>query len=363
MHSVPTALLVALALVAVLVASSCMQTRYVIQAGMGQAELWSLARDIDDVIADPDTDERTRVLLRESKVIMDYAKQNGYSSKGNYTQFVEVDRGQVVWFLAAAKPLKLEAEIWNFPLVGSFPYLGWFDAKEALQIRRRLKKRGLDVYMRPVTAYSTGGWLDDPILSTMLSPEDNAFRYLANILLHELTHANLFVEDQATFNESVASFVGDTMAGEYLRWRFGRDSEEVVIYFDDLAQDAERGVRFVAAYKELEALYASDKSDVAKRKGKERITLALKHDLGLPWQPNNASLVGFKVYNTGRVAFEDLYAACGTRWAPFFAAIKGLKAADFGSSQREEIDPVIQALVPTCQAAVAAQVGAAEAAH
>lgn len=346
----PTFLSVLFALAALSSAPGCMQTRYVIQAGIGQAELWSLARDIDDVIADPETDERTRVLLKESKLIMDFARQHGFERKGNYSQFVEVDRGQVVWFLAAAAPLQLEAEIWNFPLVGSFPYLGWFDHREALQIRERLRQRGLDVYMRPVHAYSTGGWLDDPILSTMLSSTDDAFRYLSNILLHELTHANLFVEDQATINESIASFVGDTMAREYLIARFGADSEEVAIYIAEEAEEARLGERFAATYNELAVLYASNKSDAAKAKEKQRITQALQGELGLGWQPNNASLLGFKVYNTGRSEFEALYQGCGRRWAPFFAAIKSLEEKDFGAPQLEEIGPVILKLVPRCQA-------------
>ena len=340
------ALVVSLVLVLL---SSCMQTRYVVQAGIGQAELWSLARPIGDVIDDPDTDPRTRVLLKESQIIMKFAKERGLARKGNYEQFVDVDRGQVVWFLAAAQPLELKAEIWNFPLVGSFPYLGWFDEEEAMQIRKRLKARGLDVYIRPVHAYSTGGWLDDPILSTMLSPGDDAFRYLSNILLHELTHANLLVNDQATLNESIANFVGDTMAEEYLVWRFGEASEEVVIYRDEAKQSKERGVRFVKAYGELEVLYASDKSDTEKLAEKARITTALQYDLDLSWRPSNASLLGFKVYNTGQAELKALYEACGHRWAPFFSVIKGLKTSDFEKEQMEEIDDVIRSLIPKCK--------------
>lgn len=343
---------VSIAIVALLLASACMQTRYVVQAGLGQAELWSLARDVDDVIADPSTDERTRILLEETKVIMNFAKERGFSAKGNYEQYVELNRGQVVWFLAAAKPLAFEAEIWNFPLVGSFPYLGWFDRREAMQIRKRLQKRGLDVYVRPVNAYSTGGWLDDPILSSMLSPHDDAFRYLSNILLHELTHANLLVNDQATFNESVASFVGDTMAEEYLIWRFGAESEEVTIYREEAETSLVRGTRFVEAHHELEKLYKSKKSDKEKLAEKKRITLKLQNELGLSWRPNNAALLGFKVYNTGQKEFANLYKACGNSWAPFFKVILGLKAADFGEEQLEEIDPVIRKMFPRCQALV-----------
>ncbi|MCP4448055.1 MAG: aminopeptidase [Myxococcales bacterium] len=335
--------------VLVLLSSSCMETRYVIQAGIGQAELWSLSRPISDVIADPETDERTRVLLEESQVIMTFAKERGLQRKGNYEQFVDVDRGQVVWFLAAAKPLELKAEIWSFPLVGSFPYLGYFDEREAMQIRKRLKKRGLDVYVRPVHAYSTGGWLDDPILSTMLSPGDDAFRYLSNILIHELTHANLLVNDQATLNESIANFVGDTMAEEYLVWRFGAESEEVVVYREEAVRSKERGPRFVAAHAALERLYTSEASDKVKLAEKERITKALQYDLDLSWRPNNASLLGFKVYNTGQEEFAALYKACGNEWAPFFSAIRGLKVSDFETEQMEEIALVIQSLIPSCK--------------
>ena len=336
-------------LVVLLFVASCMQTRYVIQAGIGQAELWGVARPIDEVIADPTTDPRTRVLLQESQIIMRFAKERGLQRKGNYEEFVEIDRGQVVWFMAAAKPLQLEAEVWNFPLVGSFPYLGWFDKKEAMHIRRRLKKQGLDVYVRPVHAYSTGGWLDDPILSTMLSSQDDAFRYLTNILIHELTHANLLVNDQATLNESIASFVGDTMADEYLVWRFGADSEEVLLYREEASDSLERGKRFVEIYEELEKLYASDKSDREKLVTKARITRSLQYELDLSWQPNNASLLGFKVYNTGQEEFAALYKACGHRWAPFFAAIKSLELSDFKEEQLEEIDEVIHKLQPRCR--------------
>ena len=116
------------------------------------------------------------------------------------------------------------------------------------------------------------------------------------------------------------------------------------------AEEALRGARFVATYNALEVLYASDKSDAAKAKEKQRITRALQAELDLGWQPNNASLLGFKVYNTGRSEFQALYQACGQRWAPFFAAIKSLKADDFGAAQLEDISSVILKLVPRCQA-------------
>lgn len=325
-----------------------MQTRYVLQAGIGQAELWSLARPIDQVLRDPDTDERTRLLLEEAQRIMSFAKERGLKGMKNYEQYVELDRGAVVWFLAAAEPLELKAKIWDFPLVGSFPYLGWFDAREARMIRDRLRKRGLDVYTRRVNAYSTGGWLDDPILSTMFSPDEDAFRYLTNILLHELTHANILINDQATFNESVASFVGDTMTEEYLSLRFGPDSEQLSLFREELATQHERGARFTEAYKELETLYASGKNAQQKTIEKKRITTALMHELDLSWHPNNASLLGFKTYNTGMVEFATLYKTCGSKWPAFFKAVRAVKPGAFAKAQHDKIGPVITKLGRHC---------------
>jgi predicted aminopeptidase len=327
-----------------------MQTRYVLQAGLGQGELWSLARPVSQVLNDPRVDERTKALLREANGILSYAEGNGLSRKGNYGQYVELDRGAVVWFLAAAQPLKLEAEKWRFPLVGSFPYLGWFDATEARQIRERLKRRGLDVYMRPVHAFSTGGWLDDPILSTMLSPDEDAFRYLTNILLHELTHANIFINNQTNFNESIASFVGDTMAEQYLEARFGKESQELAKYREELDKSRTRGARFAQAYKLLEKLYASKKSERSKLAEKQKITRGLMLELDLRWQPNNASLLGFKTYNTGMEEFEKLFTACGHKWKPFFAAIKTLNEDSFDQEQHEAFGPIITSLESKCVA-------------
>lgn len=326
-----------------------MQTRYVVQAGLGQAELWSLARPIEDVLQDPAVDDRTKVLLREAQRIVAYAGERGLERKGNYEHYVELDRGAVVWFLAAAEPLQLEARTWRFPLVGSFPYLGWFDAGEARQIRNRLRGRGLDVYMRPVHAYSTGGWLDDPILSTMLSSQDDAFRSLTNVLVHELTHANILINNQTVFNESIASFVGDTMADEYLADRFGAESEEVRMYREELEESRARGQRLASAYKELEVLYGSDKSDAVKLASKQRITQKLALELDLSWQPNNASLLGFKTYNSGLDEFERLYEACKRDWSAFFRVVRTLEEVDFGEEQREDIGALLSPLERSCR--------------
>lgn len=331
-------------LAVVLALSGCIRAGYIIQAGMGQAELWGKARPLDEVLADPETSERTRVLLAEVPHILAFARLRGLSSKGNYTRYVELDRRQVVWFMATSQELAFEPLVWNFPIVGSFTYLGWFGLDEARRIGRLLEDEGWDVHIRPSRAYSTGGWFRDPILSTMLSDEDDAFRYLGNTLVHELTHANLLVKDQSTFNESVATFVGDVMAEQYLVARFGADSAEVQAYRQELVDDRTWGQRMAAAYRELKALYQSSASVARKRARKKAILDALEAELDLSYTPNNASLIGFATYNAGMDEFERLFQHCGRSWPRFFAALDTLESASFAEEQQEAIDPVIARL-------------------
>lgn len=62
----------------------------------------------------------------------------------------------------------------------------------------------LDTYRRPVEAFSTTGWLPDPILSTMFSKAD---RFI-ELIFHELTHSTFYFESELDFNEAFASWMG-----------------------------------------------------------------------------------------------------------------------------------------------------------
>jgi len=330
--------------VVALLQTGCLEARYVTQAAFGQLELMSDARPIAQVLADPSTDARTRRLLEEISHVRAFATTHGLRVGDRYQRFVDLDREAVVWFITASRPLAFEPKLWSFPVVGTFPYLGWFDLRDALAQRDRLRHSGWDVYVRPVRAYSTGGWFDDPVLSTMLRDGDDALPYLANVVLHELVHANVLIADQATFNESVASFVADEMAADYLSARYGASSPVVTDYRHDLAEDRRVGEHMLAAYRALDALYTSDATDDAKRAGKQRILSALAADLPLRDPPNNAMLLGFRTYNAGLAELRHLRASCDGDWPRLLAALRSVPDRAFGATQRDDIGPVIAAL-------------------
>jgi predicted aminopeptidase len=264
---------------------------------------------------------------------------------GNYEQYVELDREYPIWFVNASHPLAFRARVFSFPIVGSFPGLAWFDKKDAEKFRDSLIAEGLDVNMRGVSAFSTGGWFDDPIVWSMLSDAPGALASLVNTVLHESLHATVLIKDQQYFNESLASFVGDTMAGQYLQARSGEVMPaELRAYLQARHFGQLRAQQLNAVYQRLDAVYKSDLPDAEKYKQKEQIIDELVREMRLVTRPNNATLIGFKLYQVGRDDFSALYAACGNNWRRFLTAAASLKSEDFGQPQRAEFGPVVDAL-------------------
>ena len=325
--------------------SGCTTLRFVAQAAAGQWELASAARPIPEVIADPSTPELTRELLSDVENVRRFAWQNGLKVSGNYTEYVQLDREYPVWFVNASHPLAFRAKIFSFPIVGSFPGLAWFDKRSAQRFRDKLIGQGWDVNMRGVSAFSTGGWFDDPIVWSMLSESPGALASLANTVLHESLHATILIKDQQYYNESLASFVGDTMTGQYLQRRSGEKMPaELKAYLAGKRFGQERAKQLNAVHQRLDAVYTSALTDDEKRAQKTQIIDELVRELRLLQRPNNATLIGFKLYHVGRDDFSELYAACGYNWRRFFSAAASLSSEAFGQPQRAEFGPVVDAL-------------------
>jgi predicted aminopeptidase len=328
-----------------LLLAGCSTLGYVAQAAGGQWELAAAARPIPDVIEDPKTPALTRSLLSDIEGVRRFAWQNGLNVSGNYEKYVQLDREYPIWFVNASHPLAFRARIFSFPIVGSFPGLAWFDKKDAERFRDSLGAQGFDVNMRGVSAFSTGGWFDDPIVWSMLSDAPGALASLVNTVLHESLHATVLIKDQQYYNESLASFVGDTMAAHYLQHRSGEQMPaELRAYLAGRRFGLERARQLNLVHQELDAVYNSPISDAEKYEKKRQIIDRLMQEMRLVQRPNNATLIGFKLYSVGRDDFSDLFAACGHSWRRFLTAAASLKSEDFGQPQRAEFGPVVAAL-------------------
>ncbi len=66
------------------------------------------------------------------------------------------------------------------------------------------------------SAYSTLGWFDDPLPSSLL--EDDAVGVVGTVL-HELVHQNFFAPGSVAFNETLANAVGSRLAVDFFTAR------------------------------------------------------------------------------------------------------------------------------------------------
>lgn len=338
----------ALAATLALAAGGCLMPRYLAQAGYGQADLLGRARPIEEVVRDPDTPVRTAMLLAEIPAIKEYGRSYGLSVRRNYTKYVPVGRTGVVWFVGAADPLKFKPLKWCFPIAGCFAGLGWFDEDDAVKHKLDLDAKGYDTIARPASAYSTGGWFPDPVLSSMLGGGHDAFPELANVILHESVHATVLVPDQPFFNESLATYVADALTDHWIIERFGRGSPEELAWTLGQAVNLARVSRLLHAYTLLKAVYEGPLPREAKLAQKAKIIDELVDDLKLRRRPNNASLTETRVYNGGVAPLIDAHRACGDLRKLVLAA-RTLTRKDFDKTLQEDLVPIGRAIAQRCQ--------------
>lgn len=329
------------ALVALLVSSTgCVSgasLQYITQAAAGQEKLNGRGIDISEVIEHNYLDKRTRGLLAAVPGIKAYGEKHGLKPTKNYERYLWIGRPAVMWVVSACDPLRFRPKTWSFPVIGSITYTGWFDRKEADEYAAELRKKGWDVDVRGSQAYSTLGWFTDPILSTMLGGGDDALGDLADVVLHESLHATFYVPGQSTLNESMASFVGDNLAGRYLGETKGEDSLDKARFVEGRKKGEARGKRMKQAYAELEALYASSLPKEEKLAEKKRITDALRAELRINRPVTNATLIQYKTYGSGREEMSQLLDTCGGSVPRMLKALERVRP--LAKASRPHTDP------------------------
>ncbi len=202
---------------------SC-QLGHLAKSAYYQSQLLLSREPIDEILKENKSlsDEQTHK-LKLALEISDFSWQKlGLKKNNNYRKFVQLDQPYVIYTLNAANKYEVKNYEWNYPLVGKMPYIGYFKLEDGKKAESEMIEKGFDTYLRGVSAYSTLGWFDDPILSSMLRYDDYD---LVNTIIHENTHATLFIKNNADFNERLASFVGNVGAEIYYREKEGSDSE------------------------------------------------------------------------------------------------------------------------------------------
>ena len=196
---------------------------YYLREGTHLLSYNSRARDIDRLLEKKPLTDETREFLLRVQDIKEYATEEiGLVEDDNYSRFVEIPRDYLVTVVSACRDDSFEAYMWRYPVVGPLPYRGYYEGHRADAEADRIRKKGYDVYVRKVDAFSTLGVFSDPVYSFMM---DYSIHSLADLIIHEQTHTTVFRKGQSQFNEELATFVGTEGAFNYIKDRFGESSD------------------------------------------------------------------------------------------------------------------------------------------
>ncbi len=271
----------------------------------------------------------------------------GLTRNNNYSTWVEIGKGYLVDVVAASAPDRFAPYLWHFPFFGGFPYKGFFNRKDALREAARLRRRGFDVTVSPVDAFSTLGFFSDPVYSFMarFTPYE-----LASLIIHEETHATVYLKNRTALNEEMAEFVGDNGALWFLKSAYGDTSTAYRDALLEKADDAAWDHKLRGLYDMLADVYKKDISREEKLARKAEFIASFKRELTDHYAEyfksdrfrgidkadiNNAYLAVRMNYIGEDSLFDDLYRRNNNNLAAVVARIKTLKKMKKGENPEE----------------------------
>ena len=314
-----------------LLLSGC-QAGYVLKQGWGQLSVSRSHLPIDSPQLEETTTPENLQKLRRVPRILEFCREElGLDPGDSYQSYVDTAEEPISFAVMASHPLALIPYQWHFPFVGSVPYKGYFEEKEAHQEAARLEESGFESLVAPVGAYSTLGWFQDPVLSTML---DGNTADLIDIIIHETTHRTIYFAGASSFNESLATH----MAREGTLRLLSSSEElrgELPEYLEKKRAHLERETLLLRLQKDLKALYRSAASDTRKRARKSEIfetaSAAYRHLLGstrasIP--ASNAFVLSVARYHEYEPLLIRLQERLGGSPADLMTYLKGLPSSE-----------------------------------
>lgn len=286
----------------------------------GQLSIVMHAKPVEQFMGDPAFPDSLKEKLLLIGKIRNYAIDSlGLKPGKNYTTLFDQQGKPLLMNLTAAEPFQLKAYTWDFPLLGTVSYKGFFNFEKGRREADALKKQNYDVEYSTVSAWSTLGWFRDPIFTGMLRRNEGQ---LAELIIHEMTHATIYLESSVDFNENLASAVGETGAEKFLAHQFGPESAQLINYLNEQEDYNRFATHMLAGTKVLDSLYKSFGSEARKKKLSrkketiEKIVVALdtisfhnnryRNRFQHEELPNNAYFLSFVRYDSQKDEMKDV---------------------------------------------------------
>lgn len=301
---------------------------YVMKSAAGHASLLWHRRDMSAMIADPSVPEPIKEKLRLVLEIRAFAfNEMRLRRTRDYSTLSKIHGPYVTYLVSASEKTRFKAYEWWFPVVGKFPYKGYYNERDAARERQALQRKGYDTYVGGVSAYSTPLWFSDPLPSSDLAyPAGD----LASLLIHELTHGTIFLKNEVSFDETLAMFVGDQGARDFLAKRFGPESQQAREFAAGLEAERAFDALISGLYDQLSKIYESAIPDARKLEEREKVLAWGKERLKElrgereGEEVNNAMILAHRVYHEELGDFAAAYELSGKDWPKTMALFKSL---------------------------------------
>jgi len=253
--------------------TGCGNLLYLSKLGWHQSFITFQSVPVQEVLIDESFGDEEKEKIRFIQEVKRYGEEKlGLKRTGSYTKYFEINR-PVLHVITGSEKDRLEFHHWNFPIIGKVTYKSFFTFEGILKEKRVLENKGYDTYLQQAAAYSTLGWLKDPIFSTMLKWDKPT---LANITLHEMAHTTIYFKDETDLNEQLATFIGNQGSIDFLTEKYGAGSREVDLAIDYQKDDLLFSQWIDESYNRLSGFYHQPISGEEKLKGREEIFEAIQ---------------------------------------------------------------------------------------
>jgi len=323
-----------------LAAAGCGEAGYYLQSVRGHLAVMSARQPIEELLADKQTPAQLRSRLETVQTIRRFAVDDlALPDNDSFTTYADIGREAVVWSVVAAPDDSLSPLVWCFPFAGCVPYRGYFAKQDAESYAVKLRAEGYDVLIGEVPAYSTLGWFSDPVLNTFIDYPD---WLLAEVIVHELAHQVVYVEDDADFNEAFAQAV---MEEGGRRWLAGFGSEESKVQAQLYRERQKAFAALIAATRSaLLDCYGCETSHAKKLACKQETLDGMQqeyselrkdwggysgYDFWFERDFNNARFVSVATYTRLVPAFSRLLRQHDNDMTAFYAAVRDLAALPY----------------------------------
>jgi len=280
----------------------------------------------------------------------------GLQKSKNYSKYIRTDSSYLAAVVSGAGSFSTNPYLWKFPFIGEVPYKGFFKHEDAVLEADKLDKKGFDTWIRGVDAFSTLGITSDPLYSFMT---DYSLHRIAEMIIHEQTHATIWVPKQTQFNEEMAAFIGEAGAEQYIADTYGENSQELHIL---LAEKRDR-IRWIDDISELradlETLYSKNipdtEKEILKQKTIANFKNSFKEGYGDRYETdlykkipelaiNNAFIALYAVYYEHNKLLMDLFHYCGESAAGLIELLKPL--VDNKENPYDYINSILSGSIP-----------------